>query len=107
MAIALTLSVLAIVLWLNTKATLAVGRDAYSMRRQKSFQLLLIWLVPIAGSLIVLAIHRPSMRDVARANSISIINLQSNQVSSTSSLTPNVRIKGRRQASHLNEWLGS
>jgi len=53
------LPVLAIVLWLNIKATLAVRRDAYSLKLQKFLQLLIVWIVPILGSIIVLAIHRP------------------------------------------------
>ena len=59
METAFVLSVVAIVLWLNIKATLAVRRDAYSVRAQKFLQLLFIWIVPIAGSVVVLAIHRP------------------------------------------------
>jgi heme/copper-type cytochrome/quinol oxidase subunit 2 len=52
------LPVLVIVLWLNVKATLAVKHDAYSLKLQKVVQLLIIWVVPIIGSVIVLAIHR-------------------------------------------------
>lgn len=56
---AILLPVLVIILWLNAKATLAVKHDAYSLKLQKLVQLLIIWVLPIVGSVIVLAMHRP------------------------------------------------
>jgi len=43
---------------LNIIATLAVRRDEYSEPLQKALQILLVWLVPILGALLVLAVHR-------------------------------------------------
>ena len=45
-------------LWLNIKATLLVARDALSERPQKVVQLLLVWLVPVLGAIVVLGVHR-------------------------------------------------
>jgi hypothetical protein len=56
--VTLALAVLAIPLWLNVKATLQVARDVHSEGRQKAAQLLLVWLVPLVGALVVMAIHR-------------------------------------------------
>ena len=60
MEIALILPLLVITFWLNIKATLFVRNDTDSLSLQKIFQILIIWLVPIIGSVIVLAIHRPN-----------------------------------------------
>jgi hypothetical protein len=59
MDIALALAVIAIPLWLNVKATFLIARDAVSERRQKVAQLLLVWFIPAAGAVVVLAVHRP------------------------------------------------
>jgi hypothetical protein len=45
-------------LLLNVLATRAVVRDGLSERSQKIFQLGLVWLLPLAGALLVLAVHR-------------------------------------------------
>lgn len=58
MEIALVLAILAVLLWLNAKATRLVARDALSAPGQKIAQLLLVWLVPVIGALVVLAVHR-------------------------------------------------
>jgi hypothetical protein len=58
MEVALSLVVLSIPLWLNIKATRLVLRDALSERNQKVAQLLFVWLVPLIGALVVLAVHR-------------------------------------------------
>lgn len=47
-------------LCLNLLATRAVLRDAFAERSQKLAQLLLVWLVPIIGAILVLAFHRRS-----------------------------------------------
>lgn len=55
----LVLVLLAIILWMNVKATLLVARDSLSERSQRILQLLLVWLLPVLGALIVFAVHRP------------------------------------------------
>jgi hypothetical protein len=45
--------------WLNVKATLAISRDSLSERSQKVAQFLLVWLLPIIGAVVVLAVYRP------------------------------------------------
>lgn len=53
-------SILAVaVLGLNAVATVLVLRDTLSDPSQRGMQIGLIWLLPIAGALIVLAVHRP------------------------------------------------
>jgi hypothetical protein len=54
----LLLLVLAVIVSLNVAATIAVGRDEYSERRQKILQIAQVWLVPLFGALLVLGIHR-------------------------------------------------
>lgn len=66
MAIALTLTVLSVLLWLNVRATLVIFRDVYSEQRHKAVQLLLVWFVPIIGALMVLAVHRPAEQPARR-----------------------------------------
>jgi hypothetical protein len=46
-------------LGLNAKATLLVARDSLSSSPQKFWQLVLVWLVPIVGAIVTLAVHRP------------------------------------------------
>ena len=60
MDIVLTLLVVALPLWLNVKATRLVLRDDLSERWQRIAQLLLVWLVPVIGAIIVQAVHRPA-----------------------------------------------
>lgn len=47
-----------VLLWLNCKATLVVVRDELSERPQKAIQMLLIWLLPLVGAILVLSVHR-------------------------------------------------
>ena len=58
--LALFVSVLciAIPLWLNIKASRFIFIDTLSERNQKILQLLLVWLLPILGAVIVLGGHR-------------------------------------------------
>jgi hypothetical protein len=42
----------------NAVATRLVLRDKYTEQRQKAFQLLAVWLVPILGMIFVYALHR-------------------------------------------------
>jgi hypothetical protein len=49
---------LLIVLVMSAKATILVVRDDLSDSAQRKLQLLLVWLIPIIGSLIVFAVHR-------------------------------------------------
>jgi hypothetical protein len=58
MELATALAVLSVLLWLNIKATRLVLRDSLSERMQRIAQVLLVWLVPLVGALIVLAVHR-------------------------------------------------
>ena len=58
--LALAVVAIAIPLWLNVKATGLVAHDMLCERRQKIAQLLLVWLVPILGAVIVMAVHRPA-----------------------------------------------
>jgi hypothetical protein len=50
----------AIVLWMDGKATLLVIRDSLSDPRQRLIQLLMVWLLPILGAIIVFSVHRPA-----------------------------------------------
>lgn len=65
MQLALALLAIAIPLWLNIKASRLVAHDGLSERGQKIAQLLIVWLVPVFGAVVVLAVHRtaePSSR---------------------------------------------
>ncbi|MEC5398960.1 hypothetical protein [Uliginosibacterium sp. H1] len=42
----------------NIRACVLIHRDDLSERSQKLFQLLLVWLVPLFGAIIVLWVHR-------------------------------------------------
>ena len=44
---------------LNAKATLLIVRDSLSSPPKKFWQLVLVWLVPIIGAIVTLAVHRP------------------------------------------------
>ena len=55
----LTVIGLGTVLWLNIKATKVVLRDDLSDRNQRLMQLALVWLLPVIGAVIALAVHRP------------------------------------------------
>ena len=54
----LVLAALSIPISMNSWATRLVLTDALISRQQKRSQLLLIWLLPFVGALLVLAIHR-------------------------------------------------
>ena len=43
---------------LNLYATVRIVRDALSERIQKSFQVVLVWLVPVIGAVLVLFLQR-------------------------------------------------
>jgi len=58
MEIALTIAAVAIPLWLNVWATRMILQDALSERPQKIAQLLMVWLLPLLGAIVALAIHR-------------------------------------------------
>ena len=58
MELLLVLAVVSIPLWLNVLATRAVVRDTLSERKQRVAQLLLVWLIPLGGALVVLGVHR-------------------------------------------------
>src|SRR4051812_20638884 len=48
-----------VVLWMSVKATVLVLRDSLSESKQQLLQLLLVWLIPILGPIIVFGVHRP------------------------------------------------
>ncbi len=54
----LIVAVLLILLVLNGLATRAVLRDDFSEAVQKRLQLAVVWLLPLLGALLVLAVHR-------------------------------------------------
>jgi hypothetical protein len=43
---------------LNVKATILIARDTLSTLSQKSWQLALVWFVPVLGAIITLAVHK-------------------------------------------------
>ena len=47
-----------VLLALNIKATFAVLHDVFPVPMQRHLQLTLVWLLPLMGALLVLAIHR-------------------------------------------------
>ena len=51
-----------IVLGMNVKATVLVVRDPLSETQQRLMQLLLVWLLPILGAIVVFSVHRPAER---------------------------------------------
>lgn len=52
------LLILAGILLMNIAATILAGKDEYSEPRQRVFQVIFVWVVPILGALLVLGIHR-------------------------------------------------
>lgn len=56
----LLLALIGIVLWMDIKATMLILRDSLSEPRQRAVQLLMVWLLPILGAIIVFAVHRPA-----------------------------------------------
>jgi len=49
---------LLIILAMNARATILVVRDDLSESSQRTAQLLLVWLAPVIGALVVFAVHR-------------------------------------------------
>jgi cytosine/uracil/thiamine/allantoin permease len=45
------------VILLNVWATVIIARDEFAERSQRVAQLLVVWLVPIAGAILVIAVH--------------------------------------------------
>ena len=59
MGIQILLAIVAIiVLWLNVRATVVICVDELSEPAQRWVQLLMVWVLPLVGSIIVLAVHR-------------------------------------------------
>ena len=58
MEIAIAGFLIALLLAANAVATRVVLRDEHSQRGQKLAQILFVWLVPIAGAIVVFAVHR-------------------------------------------------
>lgn len=53
-----TACLVAVVFWLDVKATVLVVRDTLSEPSQRFIQLLMVWLLPVIGAIIVFAVHR-------------------------------------------------
>ena len=58
MILAILVLLIAPLLWLDVKATRMIVLDPLSERTQRILQLLLVWLLPLLGALLVLAVHR-------------------------------------------------
>ncbi len=58
MEIALAVLIVGLIVLLSVWASMKVIADEFSERRQKGAQLALVWLVPVIGALLVLAVHR-------------------------------------------------
>ena len=58
MEAALVLAAVAVPLLLNLRATQLAVRDDLYDRKQKARQLLLVWLIPVIGAVVVMAVHR-------------------------------------------------
>ena len=59
MEFTLILAAIAVVIWLSIKATVVIARDGLMEGRQKAVQLALVWLLPLIGAILVLAVNRP------------------------------------------------
>ena len=59
MELTLIVAAIAIVLWLSIKATVLIARDRLIEGGQKAAQLALVWLLPLVGAILVLAVNRP------------------------------------------------
>jgi hypothetical protein len=53
------LAIAVVLLCLNISATWMIVRDSLCEPRQRIWQLLMVWLLPLIGALVVLAVHRP------------------------------------------------
>jgi hypothetical protein len=51
---------LVIVFGMNVKATVLVVNDPITEPQQRTMQLLLVWILPILGAIVVFAVHRPA-----------------------------------------------
>lgn len=58
----LVIASIVILLWLNIKATLVIRRDVLLSAVQRLSQIGIVWLFPLLGPILILAIHRPDMR---------------------------------------------
>jgi hypothetical protein len=54
----IAIAAVAVLAGANAFATRSVLRDRYSERRQKIFQILAVWLVPVFGVTFIFALHR-------------------------------------------------
>jgi hypothetical protein len=53
----LIIALIAVTVWLDIKATLLVWEDSMSENPQKVAQLIFVWLFPLVGAIVVLAVH--------------------------------------------------
>ena len=54
------LVILAVIALMNVVATVAVRSDEYAEPQLKILQVIIVWVIPILGALVVLAVHRKS-----------------------------------------------
>ena len=59
-------ALVAVVVWMDVKATNLVLQDTLSEPSQRLMQLALVWLLPVLGALIVFAVHRPAEKHPGR-----------------------------------------
>lgn len=64
--IAVAVLIFAALLALDLLATRAILKDDLSERRQRVAQFVLVWLVPLIGALLVLAVHRRAEKPLGK-----------------------------------------
>ena len=60
MELILLFALIGIVLWMDIKATMLILLDSLSEPLQRAIQILIVWLLPFLGAIIVFAVHRPA-----------------------------------------------
>ena len=77
MEIIVTALLITVVLGLNIKATLLIAKDSLIETHQRFLQLLLVWLLPLLGALVVFGVHRPAEKSPGKyhANTDQLENL--------------------------------
>jgi hypothetical protein len=66
MEAAIALAALAILVVANAVATWIAMRNPHTERRQKLFQVLAVWLVPVFGAVLIFAIYRKPEKATGR-----------------------------------------
>jgi hypothetical protein len=77
MEIIITAFLIVVALGLNIKATLLIAKDSLIETHQRFLQLLLVWLLPLLGALVVLGGHRAAEKSSGKYHddAVSIENL--------------------------------